>query len=96
MSSQTRIQQLSDVIARNTQVVEQYLEANGLPTPSLDADALWSIHISDDAAEVKEAQRATIEACSELQALMTGPKELLHFSVRRHYLLFHCILTSIL
>lgn len=81
MSSRSRTQELSDIIAKNTEIVNSYLEENKLPTPSLDADAIWSIPIPDHETETKDARLAVIEACSELQALITGPKELLHFPV---------------
>ncbi|PVI00590.1 S-adenosyl-L-methionine-dependent methyltransferase [Periconia macrospinosa] len=80
MSSLSRVHHLSETIARDTGVVERYLKSNDLPTPTLDATSLWSIPIADDAVDVKQARLSVIEACSELQALMTGPKELLHFS----------------
>jgi hypothetical protein len=63
MASITRVNQFSQIICKNAEVVERYLEAKKLPALSLDADALWSIPISDDAVEVKEARTAVIEAC---------------------------------
>ncbi|OTA92758.1 hypothetical protein M434DRAFT_31515 [Hypoxylon sp. CO27-5] len=79
MASTNKIIELSSLIAEKTAVVNDFLVRNKLPTPSLDADALCSIPIPEDATEVKEARAAVIDACSELKALMTGPKELLKF-----------------
>ncbi|KAI1771117.1 S-adenosyl-L-methionine-dependent methyltransferase [Hypoxylon cercidicola] len=79
MASTNKIIELSSLIAKKTAIVNDYLVSNNLPTPSLDADALWSIPIPEDATEVKEARMAVMDACSELKALMTGPKELLRF-----------------
>lgn len=81
MASLTRIQQLSTRIAQNTETVQHYLQSNKIPTPSLDADALWQLPIPDSAPEVSAARRATIEDCQELSALMTGAKELVHYPV---------------
>jgi hypothetical protein len=77
--------ELCSLIARETSKINDYLVANNLPTPSLDVDALPAIPIPDDATDIKAARLAVIEACSELQALMTGPKELLRFKVAPHH-----------
>ncbi|XXH02516.1 hypothetical protein Hte_008892 [Hypoxylon texense] len=79
MASTDRIIELSSLIAKETAVINDFLVQNQLPTPSLDAHALKSIPIPEDATEVQAARSAVIEACSELKALMTGPKELLKF-----------------
>lgn len=81
MSSTNRIIELSSIIARETAVVNDYLVLSQIKTPSLDADALHTIPIPDDAKDVKAARTAVIEACAELKALLTGPKELLKFPV---------------
>ncbi|KAI1204780.1 S-adenosyl-L-methionine-dependent methyltransferase [Annulohypoxylon truncatum] len=79
MASTNRIIELSSLIARETALINDFLVKNNLPTPSLDADALQSIPIPDSATDIEAARTAVIEACSELKALMTGPKELLRF-----------------
>ncbi|KAI6089775.1 S-adenosyl-L-methionine-dependent methyltransferase [Hypoxylon rubiginosum] len=79
MTSTNRIIELSSLIAKNTAIVNGFLVNNNLPTPSLDADALWSMPIPEDATEVIKARVTVIDACSELEALMTGPKQLLKF-----------------
>ncbi|KAI0602839.1 S-adenosyl-L-methionine-dependent methyltransferase [Biscogniauxia sp. FL1348] len=79
MDSTNRIVELSSLIARETAVVNDFLVKNRLPTPSLEVGALASLPIPEDATEVRKAQAAVIEACSELKSLMTGPKELLRF-----------------
>lgn len=81
MASTTRIVELSLLIARETAKVDDFLVSNNLPTPSLDEDALQSIPIPDEFADIKAARLAVIEACSELKDLLTGPKELLRFKV---------------
>ncbi|KAK7750912.1 hypothetical protein SLS62_007175 [Diatrype stigma] len=79
MSSTTRIIELSSLIARETARLDAFLTENKLPTPSLGADALWTIPIPEAATDIEASRMAVIEACSELKALMTGPKALLHF-----------------
>lgn len=81
MTSTNKIIELSSLIARETALINDFLVRNKLPTPSLDANALQSIPIPDSATNIKAARVAVIEACSELEALMTGPKELLKFKV---------------
>ncbi|KAI9703100.1 MAG: hypothetical protein M1820_005972 [Bogoriella megaspora] len=84
MASISRIKQLAAMITKHTETVENFLEANNLPKPSLDADALWSVPIPEKELQAKEAQRSVIEACSELEALMIGPKKLLHIPYTAH------------
>ncbi|KAF7532284.1 hypothetical protein G7054_g8114 [Neopestalotiopsis clavispora] len=79
MSSTNRIVELSSIIARDTAVINDFLIAAKAPTPSLDEGALQSIPIPDDAKDIKAARTAVLEACAELKALLTGPKELLRF-----------------
>ena len=82
MPTPNRIIELSTLIAKETAKLNQFFEQNALPTPSLEADALWSLPIPEDATDLKASRLAVISACSELKALMTGPKALLHFKVR--------------
>ncbi|KAI2467442.1 S-adenosyl-L-methionine-dependent methyltransferase [Annulohypoxylon bovei var. microspora] len=77
MASPNRIVELSSIIAKETTKLDNFFVKNGLPTPSLDADALWSIPIPESATDLKASRLAVMEACSELKALMTGPKVLL-------------------
>lgn len=81
MASINRIIELSSLIAKETAIINTFFVNSGSPTPSLDADALQSLPIPDDAKDIKVSRLAVIEACSELKALMTGPRELLRFKV---------------
>ncbi|KAI1345640.1 S-adenosyl-L-methionine-dependent methyltransferase [Xylaria sp. FL0043] len=67
MASANRIIKLSSLIAQQTTIINNFFEQRGLPTPSLDPNALHLLPILD-------------EACSELKALITGPRELLKFN----------------
>jgi hypothetical protein len=81
MSAPSRISQLSALIAEQTANINNFFVDNKLPTPSFEADALSSLPIPDDAEEIKAARLAIIEACAELQALVTGPRDFLNVNV---------------
>jgi hypothetical protein len=83
MTSPSKIVQLSALIAKHTATLNDFFIENKLPLPSLEADALWSLPIPDDAEEIKAVRLALIEACADLQALMTGPKESLQVNVKQ-------------
>jgi len=79
MAGPNRIIELSTLIARKTAKLNDFFVQNSLPTPSLEADALWSLPIPEGATDLEASRLAVISACSELKALMTGPKALLYF-----------------
>ncbi|KAI0880245.1 S-adenosyl-L-methionine-dependent methyltransferase [Annulohypoxylon maeteangense] len=77
MASPNRIVELSSTIARETAKLDSFFTENGLPTPSLEADALWTLPIPESAKDLQMSRVAIMEACTELKALVTGPKTLL-------------------
>ncbi|KAI1455318.1 S-adenosyl-L-methionine-dependent methyltransferase [Annulohypoxylon moriforme] len=77
MASPNRIVELSSIIAKETARLDSFFTENGLPTPSLEADALWSLPIPESNKDLEASRVAIMEACSELKALVTGPKTLL-------------------
>ncbi|KAI1084347.1 S-adenosyl-L-methionine-dependent methyltransferase [Whalleya microplaca] len=79
MTAPIRIIELSTLIAKETAKLNNFFVQNALPTPSLEADALWSLPIPEDATDLEASRLAVISACSELKALMKGPKALLYF-----------------
>ncbi|KAJ8131865.1 hypothetical protein O1611_g1765 [Lasiodiplodia mahajangana] len=79
MAAQNRIIELSSLIAQKTALIDDYFTRNGLPTPSLDANAPHLLSIPDGAVDIQAARNAVIDACSELKALLTGPRDLLKF-----------------
>lgn len=88
-----KIVELSSIISSNTQKVNDYLEKQGLPTPSLDASAP-AYPLRDDAPTyIKDAALAAADACSELNALMTGPRELIRFNVSISKYELHSLVT---
>ncbi|KAI1333054.1 S-adenosyl-L-methionine-dependent methyltransferase [Xylariaceae sp. FL0255] len=75
----TRITELSSLISTQTTLIDNYFRQNGLATPLLEPDALHVLPIPDEAADILSARTEVIAACSELQALLTGPRELVRF-----------------
>ena len=82
MSQSRRINELADIIAKNTAIVDAFLESKNLPTPTLGVDALPRLPIPEENADVEEARLAVVEASTEMKALMTGPSMLLRPEVR--------------
>ncbi|KAI1813816.1 O-methyltransferase [Poronia punctata] len=85
----TRILQLSSLIAQNTELINAYLDQNGLSTPSFDAEAsrLFPFPIPTDSSSsshINTARTEVIEACSELKDLLTGPRDLVRFQWTAH------------
>ncbi|KAI1435679.1 S-adenosyl-L-methionine-dependent methyltransferase [Xylaria sp. CBS 124048] len=79
MARPNRIVELATIIAKGTETINEFLVRNKLPTPSLDENALKTSPIPDDAEEIKVMRATVTDACSELNALLTGPKQLLRF-----------------
>ncbi|KAI3323802.1 hypothetical protein HD806DRAFT_534920 [Xylariaceae sp. AK1471] len=74
MAAPNRIVELSRLITKEIAKLNEFLVENSLPTPSLEADALWSLPIPEAATDLEASRMAVISACSELKALMTGPE----------------------
>ena len=66
----TRISELSYIISRATGKYDDYLSAQGLPTPSF---APGYLHTSPLPSDVAGARQLILEATDELHALITGP-----------------------
>jgi hypothetical protein len=69
----TRIQELATLISTNTEKINQHLISTNQPTPSFDAGSP-DLDLPHDVQALREL---VIEASSELQELLMGPKELL-------------------
>jgi len=76
-TASTRIVELSQRIATNTTKLNDFLEANGLPTPTFDVNGPPGHSIPDDAAGIHAARAAIIDDTQELRRLVLGPKEYL-------------------
>lgn len=65
-----RIVELSETIQNHTKIVDDYLEANNLPTPSFDISTPLRLPLPPD---IQVSQAAVLDAADELTALMLGP-----------------------
>ena len=78
----TRIAELSAIISSNTSKVDEYLKAQGKPSPSFDVDAPGDLGIPPEAVEIEQSRKAALEASLELSDLLQGPTSLLRPVVR--------------
>ena len=69
--------QLAAVTSTNTAKVDNYLESHGLPGPSFDVDAPLDLGIPQEATDIEDARKVTLEATIELQDLLQGSTSLL-------------------
>ena len=67
----TRIAELAGQIRDNTAKVDEYLQSEGLPSPSFDEDGPVDFKIEDK--NVQFAREAAIDASLELHQLLLGP-----------------------
>ena len=78
----SRIVELSQRIAVNTEKVHEYLAAHNLPEPSFALDAPLVPDIPQTNTDLVKARQEVINDTLELRRLMLGPKEhLTSFSV---------------
>ena len=66
----SRIAELSEIIARGTRDIDEHLEAEGLPSPSFDANSPPRSLLDS---RIVASRQAILEATDELHALMLGP-----------------------
>lgn len=71
--SNTRIQQLAEIISASVNKIQASLTAQNLPTPSFDEDAPPTLPL-----ELSNAQDAVLDATAELRDLLTAPMTLIH------------------
>ena len=74
----SEIAELTETIASNTTIVNEYLEANKLPQPSFDEDGPVNFQLSP---EVEKARLAALDASTQLSDLLRGPVECLRPTV---------------
>lgn len=67
----SRIALLASIIQDCTQKIDNHLKENGLPSPSFDVNANADLLLPPDLIGV---QQSALEACTELQALLEGPR----------------------
>lgn len=71
--SNTRIQQLAEIISASVNRIQASLTEQNLPTPSFDEDAPSTLPL-----ELSGAQDAVLDATAELRDLLTEPMTLIH------------------
>ncbi|TVY82682.1 O-methyltransferase gsfB [Lachnellula suecica] len=69
----SRITELAVIVSLNTRKVTDYLESNGMPTPSFSIDAPLNLGIPKEAVEIDNARRLALAASIELHDLLQGP-----------------------
>jgi hypothetical protein len=74
MSSSTRIAKLAQLIQTNTVKVDNYLQTEGLKTPSFDIDAPAKLELPPS---IEQARETILDATDELHRLILGPKQYL-------------------
>src|SRR5689334_22918326 len=67
----SRITNLASVIQNSTEEINAYLRTNGKALPSFDSSASPDFLLPDS---LVGAQQRVLEACTELQALLEGPR----------------------
>ncbi|KAI0020758.1 S-adenosyl-L-methionine-dependent methyltransferase [Xylariomycetidae sp. FL0641] len=79
--SASRIVELAANIATNTGILDDYLRANGLPTPSFEVDGPLESLVPQNEHEIEAARVAIIDDTLELRRLVLGPRDhLMSFS----------------
>lgn len=68
----SRILSLAKIIASQTELLDKFLQANNLPQPSFDTEALLE-PIPNATPDVSKARDTVIEATIELRQLLEGP-----------------------
>jgi len=69
-SSPSRIAALAALIQKNTTILDDYMTANGIPTPSFDESYPAVVPLPKDMADVRDA---LLEATDELHFLVKDP-----------------------
>jgi len=87
----TRIEELVSIISSNASKIDQFLLSEGKPTPSFDADAPKKLDLSQ---ALEQSRTLVLEATTELNELLLGPKELLLSNVVSHFLLSRTVLSE--
>jgi hypothetical protein len=71
----TRLLQLTEIISSQTEKIQEYFTANGLPDLSFDPTSPGDFPVPSSNTEMHEARRAVVNATQELHDLMVGPRE---------------------
>ncbi|KAF2236496.1 putative O-methyltransferase [Viridothelium virens] len=85
---QSRIVELSSIVASNTLKLDQYFASAGVPTPSFDIDAPVNIPLPPDLESLRES---ILDASTELNELLLGPRETMVDWQFNYYVPLHAI-----
>jgi hypothetical protein len=72
-ASTSKLIQLAQIISRETEKLDNYIKANGLPEPSFDVDAPSSF--PKVSGELNHSREEVMRATKELGELVAGPSE---------------------
>lgn len=75
--TQSRIVELTNIIATEAPIVENYFSSHGIPLPSFDVDGPTRVVIPPSEQDVLKAHVAVVGATKELHDLMIGPTAML-------------------
>lgn len=78
MAPASRIAELASIVQLNTTKVDEFLSAQGLPSPSFGIEALPVLPLPSQIASYRDA---AIEAMDELHALLLGPMPSIFFDL---------------
>lgn len=79
VQSTSRMVALAQMISQETEKLEAYMKANGLPMPGFDVDAPADFpHLPD---EIQQSRQEIIYATKELSRLAHGPRESVRWGV---------------
>jgi hypothetical protein len=70
MAGQSRIVELASIIQTRTQLIDDFLKAHDLPTPSFSVDASPDLPLPESLIKSRDE---ILEASEEIKALMEGP-----------------------
>ena len=82
MASRTRITELAGIIQSNTAKLDEYLNVQGIKSPSFEIDAPEKLSLP---AAVAKARETILDATNELHNLVLGPVQFLTGYNVRHY-----------
>ncbi|KAK0656883.1 putative O-methyltransferase [Cercophora newfieldiana] len=80
MASKTRIAELASIIQEKTTILDEYLAAQGLPSPSFDESYPAIVQLPDG---LMAARDALTEASDELRSLVMGPVSSIYYEITK-------------
>jgi hypothetical protein len=91
----SRLIELTEVIAENTKKIDDFFEANGIPTLSFDPTGPSDFPVPTSNTNIYNARRIVVNATQELHDLMVGPRESLRWAAWSVGATDPCCVTSV-